>query len=172
MAKIKGLKKLNKTISKELTPFGIKKAFLSDEYSYIFSSKQITFKLTEDTLEDDWFNEFIQERFDYDVRYPFIISLLHEVGHHKTDEQIQNELYNFCFEEKERINKEMESVTTVEDAKRLEWQYFNLPDEIVATAWAVKYAKANPKKVKKMWEKTQKALFKFYDKNNVVELFE
>lgn len=169
MAKIKGLKKLNKTISKELIPFGIKKAFLSDEYSYIFSSEQITFKLTEDTLEDDWFAEFIQERFDYDVRYPFIISLLHEVGHHKTDEQIQNELYNFCFEEKERINKEMESVTTVEDAKRLEWQYFNLPDEIIATAWAVKYAKDNPKKVKKMWEKTQKALFKFYDKNNVLD---
>ena len=170
MAKVKGLKKLNKKISKELAPFGIEKAFCSNDYSYIFTSKQVTFKLTEGTCEDKWFTEFVKERFNYDVRYPFIISLLHEVGHSKTDDQIQDELYNFCFKEKERIDKEMESVETIEEAKKLEWQYFNLPDEIVATAWAINYAKTYPKKVEKMWRKSQKALLKFYNKNNIEDL--
>ena len=170
MAKIKGLKKLNKKISKQLAPFGINKAFCSNDYSYIFASKQVTFKLTEGTYEDKWFTEFVKERFNYDVRYPFIISLLHEVGHSKTDAQIQDELYDFCFKEKKRIDKEMQSVETIEEAKKLEWQYFNLPDEIVATAWAVNYAKTYPKKVEKMWRKSQKALLKFYNKNNIESL--
>ena len=97
---------------------------------------------------------------------------MHEVGHSKTDAQIQDELYDFCFKEKERIDKEMQLVETIEEAKKLEWQYFNLPDEIVATAWAINYAKTYPKKVEKMWRKSQKALLKFYNKNNIEDLID
>lgn len=166
--KVKGLKKLNKAITKELTPFGINKAKCSDEYSYIFSKENITFKLTEGTIEDLWFVEYVKERFGYDVRYPFIISLLHEVGHHKTDEWINDELYNFCLQEKERIEAEMLVAKDEETCKKLEWQYFNLPDEIIATKWAVDYATNNPDQIKKMWKKAKKALKKFYKKNKIL----
>jgi hypothetical protein len=67
--------------------------------------------------------------------------------------------------EKKLIDEEMQSAETREDARRIEWKYFNLPDEILATAWAVNYARKHPKKCAKMWRKCEKALHKFYAKN-------
>ena len=148
MAKVKGAKVLNKAITKELKDFGIKSAVCTDEYSYLFDKKMVTYKLTENTVEDKWFSEFIESRFGYEVRYPFIISLLHEVGHHKANDNIVGDIYDFCMAEKERISEEMINADD-EEQKALEWEYFNLPDEIMATAWAVDYAKKHPKKVKK-----------------------
>ena len=164
MAKVKGAKVLNKAISKELSAFGIKKAVCTDEYSYLFDKKMVTYKLTEGTVEDKWFTEFIESRFGYEVRYPFIISLLHEVGHHKANDNIVGDIYEFCMAEKERISAEMINADD-EEQKALEWEYFNLPDEIMATQWAVDYVRKHPKKVKKMWKKSQKALLDFYKKN-------
>ena len=164
MAKVKGAKVLNKAITEELSTFGIKKAVCTDTYSYLYDKEMVTYKLTENTAEDKWFIEFIKERFDYNVRYPFIMSLLHEVGHHKANDDVCGEVYDFCIEEKKRIEKEIQTANA-EETKKLEWQYFNLPDEIMATKWAVDYAKAHPKKIKKMWEKSQKALLDFYKKN-------
>jgi len=168
MAKVKGAKVLNKAITRELADFGIKKAVCTDEYSYLFDKKMVTYKLTENTVEDKWFSEFIESRFGYEVRYPFIISLLHEVGHHKANDNIVGDIYDFCMAEKERISEEMINADD-EEQKALEWEYFNLPDEIMATAWAVDYAKKHPKKVKKMWKNAVKALMNFYEKNNVLD---
>ena len=67
-----------------------------------------------------------------------------------------------------RIQEEMLTATGAE-SKALEWQYFNLPDEIMATQWAVNYAKEHPKKIKKMWKKAQSALLDFYKKNGVLD---
>ena len=164
MAKIKGIKKLNKAVSAQLAPFGISKAICTDEYSYIFTDEKVTYKLTENTLPDLWFTEFIKERFNYTVKHSFIISLLHERGHHITDDSIDDVIYEFCKTEKERIETAMENATE-EEAKKLEWQYFNLPDEIMATQWAVNYAKKHPKKIKKMWNELVKELQAFYKKN-------
>lgn len=164
MAKIKGMKKLNKAVSAQLAPFGISKAVCTDEYSYVFTDEKITFKLTENTLPDIWFSEFIKERFDYTVKHSFIISLLHEVGHHKTDDSIDDIIYEFCRSEKERITAAMKDADEKE-SKKLEWQYFNLPDEIMATQWAVNYAKKHPKKIEKMWNNLVIELQEFYKKN-------
>ena len=165
---LKGVGKLNKAISAELAQFGIREAFLSTDYCYYFDVEQITFKITEET-EDKWFNEFVEERFNYQVKYPFILSLLHEVGHHLANDEIEGELYHFCAEEKERIRKAMEKVKTIAEAKRLEFQYFNLPDEIMATQWAVKFARTHPVVIEKMWRASLRALKAFYEENNVTE---
>ena len=164
MAKVKGVKALNKTVSKQLKPFGISKAQCTDSYAYYFDKNLVTFKITEDAIEDRWFMEFIKKRFGYTVKYPFIFSLLHEVGHSLANEEIVDSLYEFCIAEKERIEKEMQTANSTK-SKELEFQYFNLPDEIMATAWAVNYAKNNPKKIKKMWKKCEKSFHKFYAKN-------
>ena len=172
MAKIKGIKKLNKAISKPLKDrFGISKAVCTNEYSYIFEDESITFKLTEGTIEDKWFAEFINERFGYEVKYPFIISLLHEVGHHKANDEIDGAIYNFCMAEKERISAEMQDADA-DKSKALEWQYFNLPDEIMATQWAVAYAKKHPRIVEKMWAEMAVALMEFYRVNGVFDSLE
>lgn len=168
MAKVKGKAKLNKAISAQLEPFGIKKAQLTDEYAYYFDEEKVTFKITENEAGDEWFKEFVAERFGFDVKYPFVFSLLHEVGHHKTEDDVDGSLYDFCIEEKERIHNEMQTADD-ERSKALEWQYFNLPDEIIATAWAVRYCRKHPRKVKKMWAEMLIALQAFYITNGLLE---
>lgn len=164
--RVKGVRKLNKAISATLEPFEIEGATLSDEYSYDYESASVTYKITENTLEDIWFAEFIKERFDYDVRLPFVISMLHEVGHHKANDEIEGAILDFCLVEKKRIEEEMETADT-ERSKILEWQYFNLPDEIMATQWAVNFAKQHPATVEKMWLAMRKAFYQFYRENGL-----
>lgn len=171
MTKLKGKIKLNKAISAELKPFGISKAELSDEYSYCFEDESIAFKITENGMEDIFFNDFIKERFDYVCAFPFVLSLLHEVGHHKANDEIEGAIYDFCIAEKERINVAINESSDIEEVKAFEYQYFNLPDEIMATQWAVNFAKTHPKKIAEMWTKMKKALFEFYKANGIFDGF-
>lgn len=166
MAKVKGLKKLNKVVSAQLAPFGITKAKCTSEFAYYPNKESITFKISEG-IEDEMFNEYIKERYHYDVSpFSFVFSLLHEVGHHKTMNSLSDTIYDFCLSEKERIDREMEDADA-DTAKNLEWQYFGLPDEALATEWAVDWCKNHPKKVLKIMSKSLKALNKFYNKNGL-----
>lgn len=164
---IKGRIALNKAITAQLAPFGITKCFLGTDYSYYYDNNDISFKLTL-TYEDELFSEFIKERFNYDdTGLEFLISLLHEVGHAMTGDLVEDYLYEFCLAEKNRICKDMEKATTDEEVRKLEWQYFTLPDEIIATAWAIDYAKAHPLEIGVMWAYMKEALAKFYKVNEV-----
>lgn len=167
MNRIKGRKKLNKVVSAQLANFGIKKARLSDEYSYFYPNK-ITYKLTE-TMEDDLFNQFVFERFGYKVENTFIFALLHEVGHHKANDNIVNDILEFCETEKDKIEKAMQYADAYDEIKELEYRYFTLPDEIMATQWAVNFARNNPLECDIMWKNIETALAKFYKKNGVTE---
>ena len=169
---IKGMEKLNKTVSTALKPFGIASAELSDEYAYLFTSEKVLFKITEDTMGDRLFIKFVKDRFDYDVRYPFIFSLLHEVGHHKTDEDVEGAVENFCQEEKAILTDAIANTTDEKEIEKYEYRYFSLPDEIIATAWAVKFCKEHPKKVENMWKKMETALMDFYKVNGVLDEIE
>lgn len=168
MSKLKGIKKLNKAVSAQIAPFGIVKATLSDDYSYLFEDNIVTFKITED-IEDEYFTSFIEDRFNFKDENPFLTSIFHEIGHAKTWDVLTDEILDFCFAEKDRINDQMLIASTKEEVEKLEWQYFNLPDEIMATAWAIDYMRTHPKKIKKMWKKIHEALNIFYQKNNVTE---
>jgi hypothetical protein len=168
--KIKGVRKLNDKVSKTLAPFGITRAKVGDTYMYQFTDATVGFKITENTLEDRWFIEFVKERFNYNVRYPFIFSLLHEVGHHKANDEIEGAIYDFCTAEKERIEAALAKDNISEKkAKKIEWQYFSLPDEIMATQWAVDYCRKHPKKIKEMWEQCQTAFYEFYKANGIAD---
>lgn len=162
-----GKRKLNNAVTRALCGFGISKARLSDCYSYVFEDESITYKITENNVEDEMFKDFIRERFDYEVTNPFMMSILHEVGHHKANEEIYDAIYDFCMSEKERISREMQTANAAR-TRVLEYQYFNLPDEIMATQWAVNYAKKYPTRVQRMWEDIQNALTEFY-KANITE---
>lgn len=166
MAKVKGLKKLNKAISAQLKPFGISKAVCSgtSEACYFFSNASVLFPLIEDTVGDKCLLDFVENRFDYKCNFPFVFFLLHEVGHHKANDYIQDDILEFCLNEKDRIEYEL-SLADEEETICLHNQYFNLPDEIMATQWAVNYMRKHPKKVEKMWRKCEKAFHNFYEKN-------
>lgn len=162
---VKGLKKLNSVITKQLKGFGISKAVCSDDFSYWCIEEEVHYKLTQ-TIEDEWFMEFIEETFGYAPTNPFIMSLLHEVGHHITIDIVEDEDMDFSEDEKERISEEMQTADA-ERTKALEWEYFNLPDEIVATEWAVDYAVNHTEELEDMWQEILKALAEFYERNGV-----
>lgn len=165
MAKVKGIKKLNKAILEQFAQFGIEKIKVTDEFSYIYLKNKITYKITEGDIEDKLFCEHIKERFGYEVKYPFIMFMLHEVGHHLNNDCIDDTLEDFCTREKDRIEEEMAEALTADEVRKLEWQYFGLPDEIMASAWAVDFAKENPAEIERMWKAIEKAFHKFYAKN-------
>ena len=167
MSKLKGLTKLNKAVSAELAPFGISKAKLSDEYSYVYADDSVTYKVIADDIIDKMFNDFVEERFGIDTTFygSFVISLLHEVGHYKANDEIEGAIYDFCVNEKKRIHEELMEVDAEEQIRALEYQYFNLPDEIMATQWAVNWIKKHPKKMKMMNENMRKAVLEFAEKN-------
>lgn len=163
--RVKGLKKLNSVITKQLAPFGIHKAFCSDDFSYWYESEDVHYKLTV-TVEDEWFMDFIEETFGYKAQYPFIMSLLHEIGHHYTIDEVEDEDETYSEDEKERISEEMQTANA-EQTKVLEWEYFNLPDEIIATEWAVAYAIEHTAELAEMWTEILNALQDFYEINKI-----
>lgn len=168
--RLKGTKRLNKVMTKTLRPFGISKTKLGNDYGYFLYNSNIEFRLIDETKEDKWFNEFCEEEFGYTVRNNFIISLLHEIGHHKTLWDIYENMYleDFCLDEKARIDAEIATAKDEAEVRKLEFDYFRLPDEYLATRWAVEYAKTHEKELDEMWDKMRKVIIWFYLKNKVI----
>lgn len=164
---MRGLKKLNKAMATAFEQFGIDKFVMNGDWAYYPDNNKITYSLVENKIEDIWFNEFVKKRFGYKVKNTFIITVLHEIGHKMTLEEIYESdvVYEFCMREKKRIDDEMENVKNMKQAKKLEFDYFSLPDEIIATEWAVNYAKEHEEELAETWEVVKEALFDFYAKN-------
>lgn len=158
---LKARKKMDKKISAQLAPFGIRKAKYTGEYSYLFDKNTVHYKVTNNDKEDEWFRDFLKERFRYNVTSDFIISILHELGHAKANEEIDGAIYEFCQREKARINIEMMCAEDEATGKALCYQYFNLPDEIMATQWAVDYAETHETELKEMLENITPAIEKY-----------
>ena len=163
---LKGLKKLNNAILEEIKQFGIKKSFLSDSYSYDFDSNAVGWTLIEDD-SDEVYNSFLSDRFGYEAGDDdiFFVSLMHEIGHYKTEDDVSDFTYDFCLKEKDRISEELGGAIREEEKKKLHYQYFNLPDEFAATAWAMNFIEKHPKKARKIRKNLEKAIFEFYDIN-------
>ena len=157
---LKARKKLNKVVSIQLAPFGIDKAKYTGEYSYSFEKNRVDFKVDNSAIEDKWYNEFLLERFRYTPTNDFIMSLLHEIGHAKANENIVEDILEFCLNEKARIGIEMMVAEDEETGRALSFQYFQLPDEIMATQWAVNYAETHENEIEEMWN----AIAPYYEK--------
>jgi len=169
MAKLKGRKKLNKAITELVKPFGISKAKLGTEFAYFFTDEHIEFQMTCGEWTDKVFDEFLLEYFGFVNPYPFVISILHEVGHHMTFDDLADNEINFSYRVKTRIPKKLQKAKDIEDKKEIEFEYFTLPDELAATTWAVDYFTTHREECDKMYKKACKALCKFYKKNGVTE---
>jgi len=85
--------------------------------------------------EDKLIQTFVKERFGIQME-PFLIGLLHEVGHLMTYEAELNEQRTIMYAllsltYKENLHEEYSKV------------YFTIPAELAATTWAVEYYKNN-----------------------------
>lgn len=150
-------KRLNMAVTKEVKKFDIDKARLDDDFAFYYFDNVITFKLDNDDFEDKLFLDFAEKRFNFKTDCPFILFLLHEVGHSMTECDIVGEVNDFCLSERERILKAVNDNPTKEEKIKLNFEYFSLPDEILATAWAIDYMRNHKKKIKKMRERLENA---------------
>lgn len=170
MAKLKGRKKLNKAITELVKPFGISKAKLGTEFAYYFNDEHIEFQITCDDWTDRLFDEFVEKEFNFKNPYPFVLSILHEIGHHNTVDEIDEETYSYILDRKEQIDKIVQNKKNSRKKKiKANLEYFRLPDEYAATKWAVDYFRQHSTECDKMYKKACKALCKFYKKNGVTE---
>lgn len=98
----------------------------------------------------------VTERFDRmflnycEINFPlvnapiFLWSLFHEIGHAMTDDEIDDEVYDFCFNTKLGLDGENDEDTMT---------YFNLPDERVATEWGYYYMLNHEQEVSELWDR-------------------
>ena len=74
----------------------------------------------------------------------FLWSLFHEIGHAMTDDEISDDVYDFCFNTKLGLNGENDEDTMT---------YFNLPDERTATEWGYYYMLNHEQEVSELWDR-------------------
>ena len=84
---LKGVNALDKVFTAMLKGFGISKATLGQSYAYYWQTEEITYQVVH-SIEDNWFDEFVYQRFHLKI-HPMVLSLLHEVGHHYTLDDVE-----------------------------------------------------------------------------------
>ena len=165
---VKNVNKLNNDLKNIFKKFNITKFYpTEDEFECVFEDRVIGYTLISNLPHNDYYIEFVKRHFHYEPIAPFMLFLFHEIGHLYTD----NPTLNGYTEKKRQKLYDLMSDPTVSNElfKSYEYEYFKLPDEIIATAWAVDYMKNHEKEVYKMWKKVYKALQSFYKVNGLLE---
>ena len=143
MAKLKGLKRVNRIINEFLDQFGLT-AQLESEFSYWPDDFHIGYALTVVDAADKYFLPFC-EHIDNRVKADaFLVSLMHEVGHHFTQFSFSDETWEQNDEVKEHISVVLGKCPN--KAAKQNNVYFNLETEKAATAWGLNYLATKKKK--------------------------
>lgn len=162
MTKLKGEKKLTKTLQKWLYKNGFPYEIeLGTEFVAYLKGDVIEYALVVDKEQAELFYEnAIKWGLKYNVD-DFIISLLHEVGHLETKSKLTKKQIKKDLKTRKKIERK-EEITKKDNLK-----YYHLPSERKATKWAIKYINTHPKKIKKFWKKIQPLILEIYNKNNI-----
>ena len=154
-----GKKELEKCITDFVAPFGLT-AVLDTDFAYYYANDTVTFSIF-------YFGAYEDFLLDAESRFPringvspFIWSLLHEIGHHETWDELTEEEIDESMQIKESIDVD-------DHASRM--IYYTCPDEYAATDWAGHYIETHREKVEEFWYKVLLALKKFYASNNITE---
>ena len=159
------MKWLDRQISKQFKHFGIKCRY-ADDFAYFYYKKIVSYSIQED-ITNKWYMDFVEKTFKYKPINCFVFSFLHEIGHHFTMDDIDCEIDAFCQEEKARIDEEIKNAN-VYQRRGLSMKYYALPDEYIATKWAVEYEKNHREEVKKIWKNIELILYMYYKMNGLL----
>lgn len=141
--------KLEQVLNRFLKKQGFDCAAREDDYFfYEYSRSAICFTTKSDERMDRLFREFaVRLGLAIDCG-DFLLAFFHELGHHETMDLLEEEDYIF--------SQDVKGTLTASD-KDCEI-YFNLPDEIEATLWAIDYINANEEIIKKLKKSIDKAI--------------
>lgn len=150
---------IDKVLNDFLEPFEVT-AEMGETFYYYLVSSTIYYTLREEP-EEKYFLDYVfslaPDLRGYDG---FLISFLHELGHHYTLDELSEDEANESWDAKYRISNEYE-----DGRVDLQEEYFNLPDEAAATNWAIEYIRNNREKIDEFWSKLLNAIVQFYEAN-------
>ena len=128
----------------------------SDMFSYKPIDEIITFCMVEPKEANIEWKKFLKETHNFDLTSEnvFALSILHELGHHYTVDLFSDEDW-----ESYATQKTLEDL----EGSELHQAYFNLPNEQIATAWAVELYRANPTYMK-AWNQRFNCALRHYEK--------
>lgn len=123
--------------------------YFGPDFSYYPAVSQICYALTVSQRADAAFKAFVAKNFPNIHADIFLWSFLHELGHHETEDDFSNA-------EHIEYMRDLKRVTTDEE-------YFNLPIEFAATAWAAHYMETHAEIIEKLWKEVREAISHFYE---------
>lgn len=160
--KLRGTTKLKAHMTNFLRPFGLK-AILGKDFAYYPVTEQVQFTLVMEDRADKIFRKFIADTFNYEIKDMFLFSLLHEVGHHFTIDDFEYEELDKEWKHKSRIEWEIDE----DNYNEKSIEYFSLPSEYAATAWAVSYMRDHEEELFSRWRIMLEHFRHFYKINSV-----
>lgn len=157
---LKGINEINNTINEFLKPFDLT-AELGTDFDYCFFENKIHYTLVVGDLSSTLFMQNAEARFPDVHADVFLWSLLHEVGHNETIDDLEDETEDFCREIKNHLFDNNLSIESIHEI------YFNCPDEMAATDWAGEYLMNHSKEIAAFWNKLQPLIKNFYELNKI-----
>lgn len=147
---------LEKKITKYLKKFKIHRAICSNEFFY--SQNNVYFTIFDYKTNQNHIN-FINDAYQVNItNWYFIFSLLHEVGHHMTVDQLTSDDIFFEFMMRQNF------IPFLNDNDKRNNAYFNLPAEDLANKWAIDYIIDHERECWEFQEKCLKMIEHIYKK--------
>lgn len=167
---LKGLKRVNRIINEYLKRFGITASLGLDFGAYI-EDRHVEYAILVADPADKFFVPFVASLAPNLKADIFLTSLFHEVGHIYTQYDLSKADWDFGWDEKEDINKKIQECPEGDTQTVLEqnFRYFNLPEEIAATKWAIRYMENYAEDVAEFWAELQPAILRFFRKNGLLK---
>lgn len=167
MPQLQGIEIITEVLNDFLAEFELT-ATPSADFYYAWEDNQIGYALAVSEFADTCYQNYVRELCPQLKCDTFLLSFLHEVGHHHTIDDFSDEEYKIQQMEKNYINLRLKSPTLTEQRKiELYNEYFELAIEKVATVWAINFIISNEDKVRKFWEKAVAAITYFYEINDI-----
>lgn len=167
MPQLQGIEKITEVLNDFLAEFELT-ATPSADFYYAWGDNQVGYALAVSEFADQCFQDYVRELCPQIHCDTFLLSFLHEVGHHHTIDDFSDEEYKVQQMRKRYINFRLNSNPITEE-RRIELynEYFELEIEKVATLWAIDFILSNRDKVKVFWEKAAAAIAYFYEANDI-----
>ena len=168
MMELKGVDELNEVFEQYFVELGYPEieCDIDTDFAQYYGTDEITYSLFEMPEADEGFRRYVN------LTYPqmpycsiFVLSLLHELGHHITLPK-----YNKAQHKKweiETAEVENRKAVTPEEKIKKQIDYCGLFSEKIATAEAVKILIANYDYIHNFETVWQEAVMSFYRKNNI-----
>lgn len=172
---IKGVHLLNSTITNFARSLGCTDVtfIIGTEFAYYPFDNTITYPLWQIEKADKCFIKYLRNQHYVAIDKklnPFILSLLHEIGHYFTIEDIEEYVLLKCLKKKQREQKRISKRKCPLSKKQFEkklFKYWDLPDELNANAMALYLLKNNRKRVKQFQNELADKFELFYKINGV-----